>query len=108
MRGTDVNVVESVQGGVVLVRCAERALAIGLVTEGGEPAGDDVMFRCPDRASLAAAFRMLQRHDVPFADAPHGWPPAAIFDELRDAGLVEGTISRVSWHGPGRPVMRVG
>lgn len=56
------------------------------------------------RSELATILTVLQGLDVPFADAPHGWPPAAVFAQLRDEGLVRGSIRTVAWTGPGQPV----
>jgi hypothetical protein len=37
-----------------------------------------------------------------FADEPGGWPPAAIFRDLRGRGYVDGDFQAVTWHGPGK------
>jgi hypothetical protein len=50
----------------------------------------------------------LQALDVPFLDSGPGWTPAAVFQSMRDEGLVEGSITGISWSKPGsfelRPV----
>ncbi|MBB5859260.1 hypothetical protein [Xanthomonas arboricola] len=51
---------------------------------------------------------LLQSLQIPFADTPAGWPPAAVFAQLRDQGLVQGTITTVVWVAPDMPVLGVG
>lgn len=36
-----------------------------------------------------------------FAGGPAGWPPAAVFDYLREKKLIEGKFKEVTWRGPG-------
>ncbi|WP_115043109.1 MULTISPECIES: hypothetical protein [Xanthomonas] len=57
---------------------------------------------------LAEILSLLQSLQIPFADAPAGWPPAAVFAQLRDRGLVQGTITTVAWVAPDMPVLGVG
>ncbi|MCC8472712.1 hypothetical protein LN458_01700 [Xanthomonas arboricola] len=57
---------------------------------------------------LAEILSLLQSLQIPFADAPAGWPPAAVFAQLRDQGLVQGTITTVVWVAPDMPVLGVG
>jgi hypothetical protein len=68
-----------------------------------EPYG--VRFEHADRESMARTLSWLQSAAVPFLDEPAGWPPAAVFDLLREEGLVTGPIRRVSWLGPDDPVI---
>lgn len=57
---------------------------------------------------LAEILSLLQSLQIPFADAPAGWPPAAVFAHLRDRGLVQGTITTVARVAPDMPVLGVG
>ena len=59
------------------------------------------------QSELAAVLTSLQRADFPFADEPAGWPPAAVFQQLRDESLVSGEIRTISWTAPGMPVFGV-
>jgi hypothetical protein len=34
-----------------------------------------------------------------------GWSPSAVFEELRDRQLVLGRYRRISWLGPGKPIV---
>lgn len=56
------------------------------------------------KAELAAALTALQRAGFLFANEPAGWPPAAVFQQLRDEALVDGAVRTVSWAGPGEVV----
>ncbi len=60
---------------------------------------------CRERKTLAKALAGLRAAGFYFADQPHGWPPAAVFDQLREEGLVEGRVKRVTWRGPDEPVL---
>ena len=58
------------------------------------------------KSELAVALTALQSAGFLFADEPAGWPPAAVFQQLRDESLVNGAIRTVSWTGSGEPVFR--
>jgi hypothetical protein len=57
---------------------------------------------------LAKLLDQLNRLGVLFVDQPAGWPPAAIFRDLRKKGLLHGSFRRVSWKGPGKWLVRKG
>jgi hypothetical protein len=57
------------------------------------------------RGELAVVMSALRDADLAFEGGP-GWPPSAVFQDLRDAGLVHGTCLEVVWTGPGQPVVR--
>jgi hypothetical protein len=48
---------------------------------------------------LAKLLDRLNRLKTLFVDQPAGWPPAAIFRDLRKRGLVHGSFKTVSWRG---------
>lgn len=56
------------------------------------------------KSELATTLTALQGAGFLFADEPAGWPPAAVFQQLRDESLVSGSIRTVSWTGPEQPV----
>ena len=49
---------------------------------------------------LANIISMLQKLEISFSDQLAGWPPAAVFDYLKDKGMVSGSIKRISWLNP--------
>lgn len=51
---------------------------------------------------LATVLTALRDLGVAFAGGL-GWPPAAQFERLRDAGMVEGPYLEVVWRGPEQP-----
>ena len=57
---------------------------------------------------LAKLLDQLNRLGVLFVDHPAGWPPAAIFRDLRKRGLLRGSFKTVSWTGPGKWFTRDG
>lgn len=42
-----------------------------------------------------------------FVGEPAGWPPAEVFDYLREKGLVNGKFTEISWVGSGKWQTRV-
>ncbi|NHF65230.1 hypothetical protein [Xanthomonas hortorum] len=68
--------------------------------------GMNLSFKTPQE--LSEIFSLLQSLQIPFADAPAGWPPTAVFARLRDQGLVQGAITTVAWIAPDMPVLGVG
>jgi hypothetical protein len=58
------------------------------------------------KAELAVVLTALQCAGFLFADEPAGWPPAAVFRQLRDEGLVDGTVRTISWASPRELVFR--
>jgi hypothetical protein len=54
---------------------------------------------------LAAIFSMLQNLEIPFSDQLAGWPPAAVFDYLKEKGMISGSIKRISWLNPKKYVI---
>ena len=54
---------------------------------------------------LATIISTLQKLDVPFSDQLAGWPPAAVFDFLKEKGIVSGSIKRISWSNAKRYVI---
>jgi hypothetical protein len=56
--------------------------------------------------NLATLLGNLRDAGFAFAGAPHGWPPAAVFSELRETGALAGTFVEISSAGPDQPVVR--
>ena len=48
---------------------------------------------------LAQTFSSLRDMGFAFGGSPSGWPPSAIFEDLRDKGLLEGKFIEVVWTG---------
>lgn len=56
------------------------------------------------KTELAATLTAFQKAGFYFGNEPAGWPPAAVFQQLRDVGLVSGPINSVSWKYPNEPI----
>lgn len=54
-----------------------------------------------DDASLGHLLGKLRDMGFLFMDEPGGWPPSAVFDVLREKGLVHGKFRAVTWVRPG-------
>ena len=55
---------------------------------------------------LPATLSALRDLGVAFAGGEHGWPPAEIFADYRDRGLVSGEFWEVVFSGPGQAKRR--
>ncbi len=54
-----------------------------------------------DEHDLAAKLADLNRLGFLFVGEPAGWPPAAVFDYLREKKLLKGSFKEITWRGPG-------
>jgi len=54
------------------------------------------------QSELAALLVKLRDHGVALGGDLAGWPPAAVFEHLRDQGLVTGPYIEVIFSGPGK------
>lgn len=81
--------------------CRDPDLRRALRKMGARRWGRQLWLNLPkhDEARLAEVMRRLQGLGVVFLDCNRDYPPAAVFEVLRDRGLVTGRIRRVNWHG---------
>jgi len=94
--------------------CAVQSKSVKVAISGSVPPElralgaqiDDGVAQLPftSQSELAAVLTCLQHAGIPFVDEPAGWPPAAVFQQLRDESLVSGEIRTISWTAPGKPV----
>jgi hypothetical protein len=54
-----------------------------------------------DEHELAKKLHELNILGFLFVGEPAGWPPAAIFDHLREKKLLDDNFKEVTWRGPG-------
>ena len=99
--------VEHIQDGVIRMTCHgpgdEAAIAaLGAKRSGVMRTRWEVAYGTDEE--LAHALGRLRDAGFAFAGGQAGWPPAAIFEQLRARGLVEGPFTEVTWLGPGKPV----
>jgi hypothetical protein len=55
---------------------------------------------------LGQLLSVLRDKGYALANAPGGWPPGAVFEDLRERGLVSGDYEEITWLGPNKPVQR--
>jgi hypothetical protein len=99
--------VTAIQGGVLRVENADAEI---------EKKFSDFAVRRDDRDSFAIPYgsttdlvqilTRLRDAGVAFMGSTHGWPPAEIFADLRDKGLISGTFDEVVFTRPGAPQKR--
>lgn len=61
----------------------------------------DWIINCISEIDLAEKLEALNKLGFLFVDEPAGWPPAAVFEYLREKKLIEGKYKAVTWRGPG-------
>ena len=59
------------------------------------------LLRSSGDPELATLLSKLRDHGFVFAGGASGWPPAAVFEDLREKGLIRGSFQEVLWSGPG-------
>ena len=100
--------VEHVQGGLVRVNAtdpASRELVRSLGASGSLLGRDSFTLPYDSDEALARLLTVLRDAGFALGHQAHGWPPSAIFEDLRDRGLVSGTFLAISWTGPGETVI---
>lgn len=60
------------------------------------------ILRATDDSAIGKVLGKLRDCGAVFESSPGGWPPAAVFSNLRDQGLIQGEFQEVIWTGPGR------
>jgi hypothetical protein len=53
-----------------------------------------------DTTELARVLAALRDLGIAFLGSTHGWPPAEVFADLRDKGLVSGAFDEIVFAGP--------
>lgn len=98
------NYIDLILGTRVRVLHATPAVAQALAALGGqqEPVGGTITWvvQVADDAALAALLEQLRDLGVLFLNEAAGWPPAAIFADLRAKGQVRGPYQEIAWRGP--------
>ncbi len=54
-----------------------------------------------DNAELVTLVKWLLTQGYAFVDAPSGWPPAAVLQQLQEQGDMDFPFTAVTWLGPG-------
>lgn len=105
-----VNYIRHIQNGKVVIANVTVDLIADLTALEAEISLDPrndfqqaTMFVAPNTdEELAKLLMRLRDLNLLFVDSPAGWPPAAVFQDLRDKGQVSGEIQVVTWHGKGQ------
>lgn len=96
--------VEAVLKDSVRVVCETPSLREQLLLMGAKDISKALVINTPSKELIASTMQKLQLLGFHFVDEPAGWPPAAIFQKLRDEGIVSGAVKTVSWTAPGKPI----
>jgi hypothetical protein len=65
---------------------------------------EELTIDVPDPSDMPRVLTSLRDFGIAFAGGQHGWPPAEIFADMRDKGLVAGDFWEITFRGPGRAV----
>lgn len=89
----------------VRIECSSKSLKAKLSAIARECDDDDADLCLPfsSKNDLVKILAQLQSLGIPFGSEPAGWSPAAVFEQLRDEGLIQGKIKTVAWRGRGDP-----
>ena len=101
--------VEWVGKDTVEIRCNDPTIRQHLRQLGARPkflSRREWVLRYASEQELAAHFGRLRDFGLAFVGGPAGWPPAAIFRDLRDKKLLTGGFTEIVWMlNPPRPVI---
>ncbi|MCH2556131.1 MAG: hypothetical protein MK005_02395 [Alcanivorax sp.] len=77
---------------------------VSLIQDGVLRTGDspERTFSYHDEADLVHLVKRMVEQEYAFADAPAGWPPAAVLQDLQDRGDLNFSFTAVIWSGPGQ------
>jgi hypothetical protein len=76
----------------------EKLVAIGFVNDIDL---NEYRLSTPSDEKKAEVFNRLRNMDVYFSDGRE-WCPSEVFEYLRDAGLLSGKFTMISWSAPGK------
>ena len=96
--------VSLILNGTIRIEAVTAALADELLRLGGRrfiEGGEVWSLPYESEEALARLLDHLNRRGVLFEGQPAGWPPSAIFEDLRDKNLLSGSFREVTWTGPG-------
>ena len=88
------------------VICLDKTLDSQLKALGGKSGflkRNRWQFRYSDESNLASILAALRDLGFAFMGGP-GWSPAAVFEDLREKGLLSGSYHEIVWVGPNKTV----
>lgn len=101
--------VSLVLNGTIRIEAVTTLLADELLRLGGQrftEGGEVWSLPYDGEGELAGLLDHLNRLGVLFEGQPAGWPPSAIFEDLRDKNLLSGSFREVTWSGSGKWFVR--
>ena len=106
-RATEPCFVEGVQNRRITIACRDRAHVSVLKQLGGARSvfGHRWRLRAETDEELARMLAALRDNEFAFAGATSGWPPAEVFSEMRERGLLDGAFAEIVWRAPNDPVI---
>ena len=95
--------VRSIQGkSVVIARLGTEDWILSGSFTPPDRSATTVAFSYTSEPELANILSALRDQGVAFVSAEAGWPPAAVFEQLRTRGLLSGTYEELLFSGPGK------
>lgn len=103
MTQTSHNYVSQIGGNHLVLHCESSELGEKIRELGASRLiSGDWNFGFRDKNSLVSLLVALRDLGFGFVGGPAGWLPAAVFEELRDGGLLTGAYEEIVWLGPGK------
>jgi hypothetical protein len=93
--------VTAIQHGTVVIHGVDSRLDEQLSDLSPRHDGEGLLIlSVANSAELPTVLARLRDLGVAFMGAPQGWPPAEMFADLRDKGLISGTFDELVFSGP--------
>jgi len=99
--------VESISDSEIHVVCRSESAVQQVKSLGGRRtllSSEKWKLRYDSEAVLAAHLSVLRDAEIAMAGALGGWPPAAVFEQLREQGKLSGKFVEIMWKRPGEAV----
>jgi hypothetical protein len=108
MNSQKVSFVESVSDSDVVVVCRNPATENQLKVMGGKqtllpPRKWKIPYASEEQ--LASVLSTLRDAQIAMAGSLEGWPPSAVFQQLRDNGKLAGKFTEIMWSKPEKDVL---
>jgi hypothetical protein len=108
MKTEKVSFVESILNSEIVVVCRNAAAENQLKAMGGKqrllpPRKWKIPYKSDDQ--LASALSSLRDAKIAMAGSLSGWPPSAVFQQLRDSGKISGEFTEIMWSQPEKEVL---
>jgi len=104
----DISYVEDISDSEICIVCRDDSSSEKVKSLGGKRRLSSPMnwtLQYTSETELASHLSELRDAQFAMAGSLSGWPPSAIFEQLRDKRVLAGKFSEIMWAGPGKEVL---